>query len=433
MNTAIVKIWEKEAGAVAWDERTGVASFEYSPSFKGLGWELAPLKMPLTRQQMIYSFAELRKDRDSAYDTFKGLPGMLADILPDRYGNELINQWLARQGRAEGGMNPVEMLCFIGQRGMGALEFEPSILKQNVNTFPVEVESMVSIARKMLSKKEAFATNLKPDEEKAVRDILRIGTSAGGARPKAVIAYNEKTGEVRSGQSRVPKGFEHWLLKLDGVSDVQLGATQGYGRVEYAYYRMATDCGLEMMPCRLLEENGRAHFMTRRFDREGSCTKHHTQTFCAMKHYDYNRINAFSYEQLFQTMRELRLTYTDAEQMFRRMVFNVIARNCDDHTKNFSFILKQGGNWELAPAYDICHAYRPGSEWVSRHALSINGKRENITREDLMIVGKSIRNKKSKEIIDLINERVQNWNSYANDAGVDDEKRRAIGETLLFL
>ncbi|WP_352405358.1 type II toxin-antitoxin system HipA family toxin [Petrimonas sp.] len=433
MNTAIVNIWGKMAGAVAWDEKSGWASFEYDPAFKRLGWELSPLKMPLSTEQRIYSFPELRKETGSSFDTFKGLPGLLADMLPDRYGNELINLWLAQQGRPENSMNPVEMLCFIGKRGMGALEIEPTILKQNVNTFSVEIDSLVEIASKMLSKKEAFVANLKSEEEKAMREILKIGTSAGGARPKAVIAYNEKTGEVRSGQTRAPEGFEHWLLKLDGVSEVQLGATHGYGRVEYAYYLMALDCGIEMMPCRLLEENGRAHFMTRRFDREGSYTKHHIQTFCAMKHFDYNRVNSYSYEQLFQTMRELKLTYAEAEQMFRRMVFNVIARNCDDHSKNFSFILKQGDRWRLAPAYDLCHAYRPGSEWVSRHALSVNGKRENITREDLIVIGRSIRNKKAEEIIDQVNDTVHNWNYYADKAGVDKDKKVSIDKTLISL
>ena len=431
MNTAIVSIWGQMVGAVAWNERTGTASFEYEPAFKRLEWELAPLKMPLTTEQKIYSFPELRKERDSAYDTFRGLPGLLADMLPDRYGNELINMWLAQQGRPENSMNPVEMLCFIGKRGMGALEFEPAIAKHNVNTFSIEMDSLVAIARKMRSKKEAFVTNLKSDEEKAVREIVKIGTSAGGARPKAIIAYNAKTGEIRSGQTRTPEGFEHWLLKLDGVSEIQLGTTHGYGRVEYAYYLMATDCGIEMMPCRLLEENGRAHFMTKRFDREGNYTKHHTQTFCAMRHFDYNNINSFSYEQLFQTMRELKLTYAEAEQMFRRMVFNVTARNCDDHTKNFTFILKQGGRWELAPAYDVCHAYRPESEWVSRHALSINGKRDQILREDLTAIGKSIRCKKTEDIIDEISDKVHNWSHYANEAGVDKEKKESIGKTLL--
>jgi serine/threonine-protein kinase HipA len=431
MNTAFVKIWGEAAGAVAWDEKSGIASFEYDPAFKKLGWELSPLKMPLTPEQKIYSFPELRKERDSVYDTFKGLPGLLADMLPDRYGSELIYSWLAQQGRPENSMNPVEMLCFIGKRGMGALEFEPAMQKQSINTFAVDIDNLVEIAGKMLSKKEAFVTNLKSGEEKAMREILKIGTSAGGARPKAVIAYNEKTGEVRSGQAKAPEGFEHWLLKLDGVSKVQLGATHGYGRVEYAYYLMAVDCGIEMMPCRLLEENDRAHFMIKRFDREGSRTKHHIQTFCALKHFDYNRINSYSYEQLFQTMRELKLTYAEAEQMFRRLVFNVIARNCDDHTKNFSFILKQDSRWELAPAYDVCHAYRPGSEWVSCHALSINGKRDNITREDLIEIGRSIRNKKAGEIIDGIYNKVRQWDLYATEAGVDKEKKQEIGKTLI--
>lgn len=431
MNTAFVKIWGQTAGAVAWDEKSGITSFEYDSAFKKLGWELSPLKMAVTPEQKIYSFPELRKERDSGYDTFKGLPGLLADMLPDRYGSELINLWLAQQGRAENSMNPVEMLCFIGERGMGALEFEPAMQKQSINTFAIDMDSLVEIASKMLSRKEAFVTNLKSGEEKAMREILKIGTSAGGARPKAVIAYNEKTGEVRSGQTKAPEGFEHWLLKLDGVSEVQLGATHGYGRVEYAYYLMAVDCGIKMMPCRLLEENGRAHFMTKRFDREGNRTKHHIQTFCALKHFDYNRINSYSYEQLFQTMRELKLTYAEAEQMFRRMVFNVIARNCDDHTKNFSFILKQDSRWQLAPAYDICHAYRPGSEWVSHHALSINGKRDNITREDLIEIGRSIRNKKAGETIDAIYEKVRQWDFYATKAGVDKEKRQEIGKTLI--
>ena len=433
MNTAIVKIWNEKVGAVAWDEKAGIASFEYNPAFKKLNWELAPLRMPLPQVPKIYSFPELRKEENSIFDTFKGLPGLLADMLPDRYGNELINLWLAQQGRTENSMNPVEMLCFIGKRGVGALEFEPTMLRQNTATFSIEMESLVEIAGKMLQKKEAFITNLKAGEEKAMREILKVGTSAGGARPKAVIAYNEKTGEIRSGQTNAPIGFEHWLLKLDGVSDVQLGATHGYGRVEYAYYLMATDCGIEMTPCRLLEENGRAHFMTKRFDREDGATKHHIQTFCAMKHFDYNRINSYSYEQLFQTMRELKLTYAEAEQMFRRMVFNVIARNCDDHTKNFSFILKQGRRWQLAPAYDICYAYRPGSEWVSHHALSINGKRRDILREDLMIIGNSIRNKKAKETIDEISEKVRNWDYYASQADVANSIRKSIGSTLISL
>ena len=433
MNTTYVKIWGELVGAVAWDETTGYATFEYNPKFKTKGWDLSPLQMPIKGNKSSFNFPALRKRNDPALDTFKGLPGLLADVLPDKYGNELINLWLAQQGRQLDSMNPVEMLCFIGTRGMGALEFEPSILKESKRTFSLEIDSLVDIAQKILSKKEAFVTNLKADEEKAIMEILRIGTSAGGARPKAVIAYNEKTGEVKSGQTNAPRGFEHWLIKLDGVSDVQLGASKGYGRVEMAYYNMAIACGINMMPSRLMEENGRAHFMTKRFDREGDSTKHHIQTFCAMKHFDYNQITSFSYEQLFQTMRELKLTYSDAEQLFRRMVFNVVARNCDDHTKNFAFRLKKDGTWELAPAYDICHAYQPKHQWVSQHVLSVNGKRTNITRGDLLVVGKSIKNKKAAETIDKISDTLSKWKTFANEVKVLPKLRDEINATLISL
>jgi serine/threonine-protein kinase HipA len=433
MNAAYIKIWGELVGAVAWDESTGYATFEYDPKFKTKGWDLAPLQMSIRGNKNSFNFPALRKKNDPALDTFKGLPGLLADVLPDRYGNELINLWLAQQGRQLDSMNPVEMLCFIGTRGMGALEFEPTTLKESKRTFSIEIDSIVNIAQKMLSQKEAFVTNLEADEEKAIMEILQIGTSAGGARPKAVIAYNPNTGVVKSGQTNAPRGFEHWLIKLDGVSDVQLGASKGYGRVEMAYYNMAKACGIDMMPSRLLEENGRAHFMTKRFDREDGSTKHHIQTFCAMKHFDYNLVTSFSYEQLFQTMRELKLTYSDAEQLFRRMVFNVVARNCDDHTKNFAFRLKKDGDWELAPAYDICHAYQPKHQWVSQHALSINGKRNGITKDDLLVIGKSIKNKKAAETIEEISAIVSRWKTFAEDVQVNPKLRDEINNTLIRL
>lgn len=433
MEVAEVKIWGKLVGAVAWNVATGLAIFEFDPDFKRLGWDLAPLKMPVTSNQHLFSFPELKKDRNLIYDTFKGLPGLLADALPDKYGNQLINIWLAQQGRPQDSMNPIEMLCFIGKRGIGALEFEPAVLTENKRTFSIEVDSLVDTAKKLLTQRESFATNLDKDQQQAVMEILKIGTSAGGARPKAVIAWNEKTGEVKSGQTKAPKGFEHWLIKLDGVSEVQLGSSHGYGKVEMAYYNMAKACGIDVMPSRLLEENGRAHFMTKRFDRGEGDVKHHVQSFCALKHFDYNLVNSFSYEQLFQCMRELRLTYADAEQMFRRMVFNVIARNCDDHTKNFSFILKQDGKWTLAPAYDLCHAYRPGSEWVSQHALSINGKRKNILRSDLELIGASIRCKDAADIIDEINQTVNQWKVFAEEIQVAPALRDEIQRTILDL
>lgn len=433
MKAAFVKIWGELVGAVAWDESTGYATFEYEQAFKNQGWDLAPLQMPVKDARNIYSFPALRQKGDPMLDTFKGLPGLLADMLPDRYGNELINLWLAQQGRQYGSMNPVEMLCFIGIRGMGALEFEPAILPDIRKPFLVEMESLVNIARKMLSEKEAFVTNLNGDDAQGVAELLRVGTSAGGARPKAVIAYNEKTGEVRSGQTNAPNGFEHWLIKLDGVSDVQPGASKGYGRVEMAYYNMAVACGIEMMPSGLLEENGRAHFMTKRFDREGGGVKHHIQTFCAMKHFDYNLVTSFSYEQLFQTLRELKLPYPVAEQLFRRMVFNVMARNCDDHTKNFAFRLKKDGKWELAPAYDVCHAYQSGHQWVSQHALSINGKRTGIGKEDLLTAGRSIGHKKAADTIEEISRTVSQWKRFANEVEVSPKLRDAIAASLIRL
>lgn len=431
VTTAFVKIWGETIGAVAWNEATGISSFEFDSKISQLGWDLAPIKMPISQTNSIFSFPELRVLRISEFDTFKGLPGLLADVLPDRYGNQLINVWLAQSGRPINSMNPVEQLCFIGTRGMGALEFEPSTLGTNNQSFSIEINSLVNMAQKMLSKRDAFGANLQEDEQKAMMEILKIGTSAGGARPKAVIAYNEKTGAVKSGQAKALKGFEHWLIKLDGVSDEQFGESKGYGSVEMAYYLMAKDCGINMMESKLLEENNRAHFMTKRFDREGNNTKHHIQTLCAMQHFDFNEVTSFSYEQLFQTMRILRLPYPQAEQMFRRMVFNVLARNCDDHTKNFAFQLKMNEKWEIAPAYDICHAYRPESAWVSQHALSINGKRKDITKDDLLTVAKSMNIKKASHIVTEISQKVAGWESYAEITKVKPALREAIKATLI--
>lgn len=431
MNTAFVNIWGKRIGAVAWDNTQQIARFEYDPSFLNEGWDLSPIKMPLSNGNQIYTFPDLRQARDNPYDTFKGLPGLLADTLPDKYGNQLINIWLAQQGRLENSMNPVEKLCFIGKRGMGALEFEPATTGPKNKSTIIEIDSLVNISKQMLAQRENFSTDLNAADRQAVVDILKIGTSAGGARPKAVIAYNKNTGEVRSGQTEAAEGFEHWLIKLDGVSDIQLGDTHGYGRVEMAYHQMAKDCEIDMMECLLFEENGRAHFMTKRYDREGPYIKHHVQTWCALEHYDFNEIRSYSYEQLFQTMRKLRLDYQEAEQMYRRMVFNIIARNCDDHTKNFSFRLIKNQKWTLAPAYDLCHAYRSDSFWVNQHALSVNGKREKHTRDDVLAVAKSMNIKKPKQIIDQISETVSQWTTYAKAQKVAPNKIKAINKTLI--
>ncbi|MEZ7500437.1 type II toxin-antitoxin system HipA family toxin [Flavobacterium sp. Arc3] len=429
IKTAFVKLWGETVGAVAWNSDTELASFEYEPKFIAKNWDLAPIKMPIaTSNKRIFSFPELR-----TVQTFRGLPGLLADVLPDDYGNQLINSWLAKKGRPENSMNPVELLCFIGTRGMGALEFEPTQLKASKKAFDIEIDSLIGISQKILNKREGFEANLNEDEEQAMLDILKVGTSAGGARPKAIIAYNEKTGQVKSGQTTAPKGFEHWLIKLDTVSDKQFGESTGYGRVEMSYYLMAKACGIDMMECRLMEENGRAHFMTKRFDREDGDVKHHIQTLCAMQHYDFKQITSYSYEQLFQTMRLLQLPYPQAEQLYRRMVFNVIARNCDDHTKNFAFRLIQNERWELTPAYDICFAYRPDSEWVSQHNLSINGKRKDITLDDLLAVAKAMNIKKATVIVNQISETVKKWYEFAEEVNVEKSIKEQIGKAHLIL
>ncbi len=429
ITTAFINLWNKRVGAIAWDMDTKLGSFEFEPGFLANNWDIAPLKMGLEGSRgRIYSFPELRNN-----NTFKGLAGLLADVLPDKYGNMLINAWLSRNGRAADSLNPVELLCFIGKRGMGALEFEPVVPQAISGATKIELDSLVNIAHEILSGRQQFNTNLTTDEQKALVDILKVGSSAGGARAKAVIAFNPITREIRSGQTDAPKDFTHWLLKFDGVQDSQLGISSGYGRGEMAYYLMAKNAGIDMTECRLLEENGRAHFMTRRFDREYGKGKLHVQSFCAMAHYDFNEITAFSYEQLFETMRQLLLSYPEAEQLYRRMVFNVMARNCDDHTKNFAFIMDKTGKWKLAPAFDICHSYRPGSIWVSQHSLSINGKRQHIERSDLLSVARRMNIKKADAIIDEVRNSVKKWKEFAEETCVKADMRDAIDSTLLLL
>jgi serine/threonine-protein kinase HipA len=425
VSTAYIHIWGKTAGAIAWDSSTGLGSFEFDPAFIRNGWDIAPIKMPLAQGKQIFSFAETKNS-----STFKGLPGLLADVLPDKYGNAIINAWLAGQGRPSDSLNPVELLCFIGKRGMGAMEFEPVEPKSTDKATNIEIGSLVQAAENILSGRQGFESNMTSGEEKALFDILKIGTSAGGARAKALIAYNAETGEARSGQAAAPKGFSHWLIKFDGVKDSQFGGSSGYGRVEMAYHLMAKDCGIEMTECRLLEENGRAHFMTRRFDRPNEKDKLHVQTFCALQHYDFNNTGYYSYEQLFETMRMLGLPFPQAEQMFRRMVFNVMARNCDDHTKNFAFIMDKENGWKISPAYDVCHAYRPGSTWVSMQSLSVNGKRDRITESDMLAVAKQISLKKGKEIISQIKETLLRWKEYAAMVQTEAALAEAIGKTI---
>lgn len=404
VTTADVYLWGQKIGSVLWNESRMCANFEYTQEFMHSGLEVSPLMMPLSSR--IYSFP----NRDS-YKTFLGLPGMLAEALPDAFGRALLDNWLAAQGRQDA--NPVERLCFQGKRSMGALEFVPSKERILDAEQAIEVESLVQTAREALMNKEAFVTNLSNSDE-ALLDIIRVGTSAGGQRAKAVIAYNDATGEVRSGQTTAPDGFDYWLIKLDGVTNKVLGDPEHWGEVEYVHSLIAKAAGIHMTECRLYRENGRAHFMTKRFDRVNG-EKIHMQTLCGLAHYDFNMLHAYSYEQAFAVMRQLRLTYPEAEEFYRRMVFNVVARNQDDHTKNISFLMDKKGVWHLSPAYDMSWAYNPTGGWTSMHQMSINNKWDNITREDLLRVAYEMNIKRAPAIIDQVVEAVSQWSQLAKD------------------
>jgi len=427
VDVAYINIWGRRAGAVAWDKARQFATIEFDANFIKEAIDLSPVVMPiedLLRGNRIFSFPNLSRQ------TFRGLPGLLADSLPDRYGNRLIDEWLAIWGKSSEDFSIVDRLCYIGKRGMGALEFEPAIRGAMNDSVAVEIEELAGIARKVLNQRKDINLKLRGNYKNAVQEIIRVGTSAGGARAKAVIAINEITGKIRSGQVDAPAGFSHWILKFDGVSDEVLGQTTGYGRIEYAYYKMATDAGINMEECRLLEEGGRAHFMTRRFDRFKGKGKIHMQTLCALAHFDYNDPDSYSYEQLFSVMRKMKLPYSDFAQMFRRMVFNVAACNYDDHTKNVAFLLKQNGQWRLSPAYDVIYSYNPSGLWTRRHQMSVNGKRENIEYKDLLSAGKENNIKSAENIISEVYGAVSKWEKYGLSAGVSREKIKEIGKNL---
>jgi len=419
---ADIYLWGQHAGTVAWDENYQAASFEFTPAFASGQLDISPLMMPV-RQRQIYQFPSLNKD------TFIGLPGLLADALPDAFGKALLDKWLTSVGRIFA--NPVERLCYQGKRSMGALEFVPAQDNYLEQGTKLEIDSLVEVAREVLDEKNKLDVNVNEDTKEAIANIIRVGTSAGGQRAKAVIAYNENTGEVRSGQIDVPDGFSHWLLKLDGVTNAELGDPKHYGQIEYVYYLMARAAGINMTECRLLEENGRAHFMTRRFDRLSGNEKVHMQTLCGMAHYDYKMLHAYSYEQAFQVMRRLRLPYSQAEEMFRRMVFNVIARNQDDHTKNISFLMDKSGRWSLSPAYDMSWSYNPKGAWTSKHQMSINGKWDDITRADLLTLAKNVNIKQADAIIEQVKDGVSRWRIFATQYGIPYEMVKTIDSTLL--
>lgn len=409
VDAAKVRMFGMDVGTVRWDEACGAARFEYDSRFAGKGLEPSPLMMPV-REGRIYSFENLNRE------VFSGLPGMLADSLPDTYGRALFDRWLALTGRTAG--NPIETLCFLGQRGMGALEFEPAIGQASDSGMKIEIESLVEVAKEALSGKTGFLTNLKTDRKAAIAEILRLGTSAGGQRAKAVIAYDKKTGEVRSGQVRAPEGFDYYLIKLDGVSaEAGFRDTEHFGRLEFSFSLLARECGIDMAECSLVEENGRAHFLTKRFDRAGG-GKMHMQTLCGMAHYDFHLHRAYSYEQAFHVMRRLRLPYSQAEEMFLRLVFNVVIRNQDDHTKNISFLMDRRGDWSLSPAYDLGFAYNPQGLWTAAHQMSVNGRFEDITRRDLLACAAANNIRNAPETIDKVCEKASRWPETARNCGV---------------
>ena len=421
VTTAEVHLWGELIGVALWNEQGGYASFQYTPEFINKGIEVSPILMPLSDR--IYSFPELSSQ------TFLGMPGLLADALPDRFGRALLDQWLAMNNRIQA--NPVERLCYQGKRCMGALEFAPAQNRGFDEISVIEVASLVKVASNVLHDRAILQTNMGQPTE-ALMDILRVGTSAGGQRAKAVIAYNDETQEVRSGQLDAPKGFDYWLLKLDGVTNSQLGDPQHYGEIEYVYYLMAKLAGINMTECRLLHENNRAHFMTRRFDRVNGA-KVHMQTLCGLTHSDYNVRNSCSYEQAFAYMRQLYLPYPQAEEFFRRMVFNVVACNQDDHTKNISFLMDQTGKWSLSPAYDMSWAYNSNGIWTQTHQMSIRGKQKDITREDLLEVARQMNIKRPNELIDQVVDAVGQWQQLAMQYPIPQEIIDYIQSTHQYL
>ena len=423
ISLAQVKLWGARIGAIHWDADRQLGFFEYDPEFLSSKVEIAPLSLPLGKH--IYNFPALNPT------TFKGLPGLLADCLPDKFGNALIDTWLVQQGRDRNSFNPVERLCYIGSRAMGALEFEPKLDRKQAATQPLHVDSLVLLANQVLSQRQTLSAAFEEQDkskQEALNQIIQVGTSAGGARAKAVVAWNSQSNEIRSGQVDAPKGFEHWLMKFDGIhnnKDKELTDPQGFGLVEYSYALMAQKAGIEMSDVQLFEENGRSHFMTKRFDRminaQGQTEKLHMVTLCGLAHFDFNMAGAYSYEQAFDVVQKLGLNKSQQEEFYRRMVFNIVSRNQDDHTKNIAFIMDKTGQWRLSPAYDITFSYNPQGDWTSQHQMSVHGKRDNFTRDDLLSVAKrfNIMKTRANSMIDQCIDACKHWMDIADQQGVN--------------
>lgn len=423
-----VRLWGRTIGAVSLENGENIASFQYDPDFANSQIELSPIKMPLSRRA--YSFPEL------SYLSFKGLPGLLADSLPDKFGNLLINEWLARQGRAADSFNAVERLCYTGRRGMGALEYNPILGPGFSGDNEIQVEALVDLASDILSHRNSLQASISnKNGDEALKEILRVGTSAGGARAKAVISWNKKTGEVRSGQISAGSDFQYWLLKFDGVSgnkDKELEDPKGYGQIEYAYYKIAQKAGIEMSECRLLEENGRRHFMAKRFDRTDSGGKLHMQSLGAIAHFDFNTAGAYSYEQAFQVIRQLGLSMDTVEEQFRRMAFNIIGRNQDDHVKNIAFLMDKSGEWRLSPAFDVTYSYNPYGDWTSVHQMSMNGQRDQFTLNDFRECAKTALMKRGRAdaIIEQVQKATDLWPEVAGEIQIPEDTIHNIYKTF---
>ena len=421
---AKVQLWGRTIGAVSMEAGRDYAAFQYDPAFVRSRIELAPLTMPLS--EGVYEFPVLSRA------TFHGLPGLLADSLPDKFGNALINAWLATQGRTPESFTAVERLCYTGTRGMGALEFAPALGPRPRKAAKVEIDALVRLASEVLAHRgDVYGHFHEAGKARALQEILRVGTSAGGARAKAVIAWNRATNEVRSGQVTAGDGFDYWLLKFDGVTgnkDKELEDPKGFGAIEYGYYLMAKAAGITMSECRLLEENGRRHFMTRRFDRLAGGAKLHMQSLGALAHFDFNQAGAHAYEQALLTIRQLKLPMAVVEEQFRRMVFNVVARNQDDHVKNIAFLMDQQGQWSLAPAFDVIYSCNPSGPWTATHQMTVNGKRDGFTREDFEACAKSALMKRGRAaaIVEEVQAAVTRWPEFAATAGVADAWREEI-------
>jgi serine/threonine-protein kinase HipA len=425
---AEVLLWGRTIGAVSLEDGAHIAAFQYDPAFLASGIELSPIIMPLSRR--VYQFPSLPQV------SFHGLPGLLADSLPDKFGNALIDAWLATQGRRPESFNAIERLCYIGVRGMGALEFAPAKGPSLRQSAKVQVDEWVKLASQVLTHRDSLQVSFAPGQRHdGLKEILRVGTSAGGARAKAIVAWNRDTNEVRSGQVKGPAGFDYWLLKFDGVSankDKELEDPKGYTVIEYAYALMAADAQIEMSECRLLEESGRRHFMTRRFDRLSDGGKLHMLSLAALAHFDFNSAGAYSYEQAFDVIKRLELSMRTREQQFRRMIFNVVARNQDDHVKNIAFLMDKAGAWSLSPAFDVTYAYNPTGLWTNRHQMTINGKDDDFTLQDFKAVAQvaGLKRGRPEAILAEVMNTVKEWPRYAKTAGVLASQRDGITRTL---